>query len=525
MIRPTRSLLLLALVAATPVPLIAQASAARAPRRAPPAAENRAALTITETDFRAKLGALAHDSTRGRETPSPELEKAAVWIAARFRDAGLRPAGDGGGFLQRFQLRHTRLDSLTTVAVSGPGHTTRWTLGRDIIFLGGQPSESRDLPVVLMAGVSADTARPFGDVPVRGAAVILVIAANQIRGAVLNPLAQRAMSGGVAAFAVVAEVPPERWAQMASRPAPERWALAGAVERAADARIALFQVRHDAVADLLRAAGEDPATILTPERQGVRPLRGFAFSVALHETTLEEPTVANVVGMLEGSDRTLRDEAVVFTGHMDHVGIVGGRCQPSQALPADSVCNGADDNASGTVGVIELAEAFAALRPRPARTLVFAAVTAEERGLFGSRHYVDHPVVPIERTAAVINMDMIARNPRDTVGLVGKDYSSMGALVDRVAGEHQDLRLSPKEHQGLYPNSDHYPFAQRGVPALFFFSGVHPDLHTAADNLDRADTEQAARIVRLAFRVGLEVANAVERPTWDPQARAQVVQH
>ena len=525
MIRPTRSILLFALAAATPATLLAQANAVRAPRRASPAAETRAIETITETDFRAKLGALAHDSTRGRETPSPELDKAAVWIAARFRDAGLRPAGDAGGFLQRFQLRHTRLDSLTTVAFSGPGHTTRWTLGRDIIFLGGRPSESRDLPVVLMAGVPADSARPFGDVPVRGAAVILVVAANQLRGAVLNPLAQRAMSGGVAAFAVVAEVPTERWAQMASRPAPERWALAGAVERTADARIvALFQVRHDAATDLLRAAGEDPATVLTPERRGIRPLPGFAFSVALHETTLEEPTVANVVGILEGSDRTLRDEAVVFTGHMDHVGIVGGRCQPSQALPADSVCNGADDNASGTVGVIELAEAFAALRPRPARTLVFAAVTAEERGLLGARHYVDHPVVPIERTAAVINMDMIARNPRDTVGLVGKDYSSMGALVDRVAGEHQELRLSPKEHQGLYPNSDHYPFAQRGVPALFFFSGIHDDLHASADNVDRADSEQAARIVRLAFRVGLEVANAVERPTWNPAARAQVVQ-
>jgi hypothetical protein len=333
------------------------------------------------------------------------------------------------------------------------------------------------------------------------------------------------MSEGVAAFAVVAEVPPERWAQMASRPAPERWALAGAVERAADARIALFQVRHDAAVDLLRAAGEDPATILTRERQGVRPLRGFVLSAAIHEAILEEPTVTNVVGILEGSDRTLRDEAVIFTGHMDHVGVVGGRCQPSQALPADSICNGADDNASGTVGVIELAEAFAALRPRPARTLVFAAVTAEERGLYGARYYVDHPVVPIERTAAVINMDMIARNPRDSVGLVEKDYTSLGGVVDRVLREHPELRLAPKAHPGPYQASDHFPFAQRGVPALFFFSGIHPDLHAAGDNVDRADIEQATRIVRLAFRVGLEVANAVERPTWDPQARERVVRH
>ena len=524
MIRPTRSILLLALAAATPVPLIAQANAARPPRRASPAAETRAIETITEADFRAKLGALAHDSTRGRETPSPELDKAAAWMAGRFRAAGLRPAGDDGGYLQRFQLRHTRLDSLTTVTIAGAGRTTQWTLGRDVLLLNNSAaSERRDLPVVLMAGVPTDTARPFGDVPVRGTAVLLVAEASQLRSAVLNPLAQRAGIEGVAAFAVLVAIPADRWAQMARRPTPDHWSLGQSDGRGTDARLGLFQVRLEASTDLLRAAGEDPATVLAPERRGIRPLQGFTFSLALHETTLEEPTVANVVGILEGSDRTLREEAVIFTGHMDHVGVVGGRCQPSQALPADSICNGADDNASGTVGVIELAEAFAALRPRPARTLVFAAVTAEERGLLGARHYVDHPVVPIERTAAVINLDMIARNPRDTVGLVEKDYTSLGSVVDRVVREHPELRLSLKAHPGPYQASDHFPFAQRGVPSLFFFSGIHDDLHTSADNVDRADAEQAARIVRLAFRVGLEVANTVARPTWDPQARAQVV--
>ena len=525
MIRPARCLLLLALAAATPALLHAQANAARTPWRASPAAENRAIETITEAGFRARLDALAHDSTRGRETPSPELDKAATWTADQFRSAGLQPAGDGNGFLQRFQLRHTRLDSLTALVVSGPGHTTRWVMGREVFFLNSAIAERRDLPVVLMAGVPADTARPFGDVPVRGAAVLLVVSASQLRGAVLNPLAQRAGAEGVAVFAVLVDAPAERWAAMARRPAPDRWALAeGAAAPGADGRLSLYQVRLDAAADLLRAAGEDATAILTPERQGIRPLRGFTFSTALHDAVLEEPTVANVVGILEGSDPALRNEAVLFTGHMDHVGVVGGRCQPSREAPADSICNGADDNASGTVGVIELARAFATLRPRPARTLVFAAVTAEERGLLGARHYVAQPVVPIDRTVAEINLDMIARNPRDTVGLSGKDYSSLGALVDRVAREHPELRLTPKEHEGVYAASDHYPFAQRGVPALFFFSGEHPDLHEVTDNPDRADAEQAARIVRLAFRVGLEVANTVARPTWDPAARARLAQ-
>ncbi len=99
----------------------------------------------------------------------------------------------------------------------------------------------------------------------------------------------------------------------------------------------------------------------------------------------------------------------------------------------------------------------------------------------------------------------------------------MGTLVDQVLGEHPELRLTPVEHEGLYPNSDHYPFAQRGVPALFFFSGVHDDLHTASDNPDRADAEQAARIVRRAGLVGLQVANGTAGPTWDPEARDRIV--
>jgi len=523
--RPTRSALLLALFAAAPAALLAQANAVRAPRRASAAAETRAVATITEADFRARLGALAHDSTRGRETPSPELDKAAEWIAARFRDAGLRPAGDDGGFLQRFQLRHTRLDSLSTTTVSGPGHTSRWTLGREFILLGGQPSDSRDIPIVLMAGLPADTARPFGDVPVRGAAVLLALPLAQLSGAVLSPLAVRASSEGAAALVVVAAMPPRIWEANARRPAADRWTLADGAGRAADGIVGLYMVRLDFAADFLRAAGEDSATIFTPERRGIRPLTGFTFSAALPEVAPEQLTFANVVGVLEGSDRTLREEAVVFTAHYDHVGVVGGRCQPSRALPADSICNGADDNASGTVGIIEMAEAFATLRPRPARTLVFAAVSAEERGLYGARHYVAHPFIPIERTAANINLDMIARNPRDTVGLVEKDFTSLGGLVDRVLREHPELGLAPKAHPGPYQASDHFPFAQSGVPALFFFSGIHPDLHAAGDNVDRADVEQAARIARLAFRVGLEVANAVERPTWDPQARARIVAH
>jgi hypothetical protein len=500
----------------------AQAKPDRSAETAPPSAVRHALETISEADFRAKLGALAHDSTRGRETPSPELERATEWVAFHFRNAGLEPAGDAGGYLQSFELRHSRYDSLTTVAVTGRDYSTTWTLGREIVHaVGGRPVELRDVPVVLLAGVPADTVQPFGELSVRGAVLLQVISPDQLSGRILNPIHIRAQAEGVAAHIVVAEVPEEMWARFVRSSFPSRWDAVGCAPRV-ERRLAVYGLQLAAAADLLRASGEDPALLLEPASEGARPLPGFTISVAPHYTTLEEPTVANVIGVLEGSDPALRDEAVIFTSHMDHVGVVGGRCRPSSEAPADSVCNGADDNASGTVGVIELAEAFATLEPRPARSLIFAAMTAEERGLWGSRFYVDHPVVLVEKTAAVINLDMIARNPQDTVGFVGKDFTSLGALVDRLLGEHPELRLVPTEHAGMYGGSDHYPFAQRGVPALFFFSGEHEDLHTPLDNPERADAEQASRIVRLAFLAGLEVANSPERPTWDPEAKAEV---
>jgi hypothetical protein len=497
-------------------------SAQAAPTRVPDAVQ-AAAETITEADFRAKLGQLAHDSTRGRETPSPELEKATEWVAAQFRNAGLEPAGDAGGYLQRFELASVRLDSQTTMSVQGRDISATWILGSHLVLASsGFLDELADVPVVLLSGVPSDTARPFGDLAVGGAAVLHLISLEDAQGSVLNSLLSRAQAEGAVAWIVAAEIPPQFWSQLEGASFAPRWDLVE--EQDARRGFMVFGLQAAAAEPVIRAAGADPAALLTPEGQTVRHLEGITLSLAPHHVTEQSVSVANVVGMLEGSDPALCDEAVIFTAHFDHVGdIQGGRCRPSEALPADSVCNGADDNASGTVGVIELAEAYAALDPRPARTLIFAAVTAEERGLCGSRYYVQHPVVAIEQTVAVVNLDMIARNAPDTVGFVGREYTSLGGLVDRVVLDHPELRLTPTEHDGSFPNSDHYSFASRGVPALFFFSGEHDDLHTAADNPERADVEQAARVARLAFFVGLEVANAAQRPTWDPEARARIV--
>jgi hypothetical protein len=517
MARLTSSLTLCGVLFVSATPLLAQTAASDP-------AVNRALETITAGDFKSKLDALAHDSTRGRETPSPELTRATEWVAVQFRNAGLTPAGDTGGYLQTFRLRHERIDSLGTVTASWAGTTSTWQLGGEIVYAGGgPPAELVDLPVVLLIGIPEDGTPAFGDVPVRGAAILHLAPPDRLSGRDLNPIFQQAQDGGALAHIVASEVPAELWDQLRAASFPSRWRVIGVPDRGSEIWLATYGLQLGAVAHLLTAIGEEPAALMASPEARVRSLDGVTISIAARYTTVQEVEVANVVGVLEGSDPALRDEAVVFTGHIDHVGTIPGRCRPSPALPADSICNGADDNASGTVGVIELAEAFAALEPRPARTLVFAAVTAEERGLCGSRFYVEHPVVPIDRTVAELNLDMIARNPPDTVGFVGKDYTSLGAVVDRVLAAHPTLGLVAAEHEGRYGASDHYPFAQRGVPALFFFSGEHDDLHTAADSPARADADQAARIVRLAFLTGLEVANDADRPVWDEDMRTQIV--
>ena len=193
----------------------------------------------------------------------------------------------------------------------------------------------------------------------------------------------------------------------------------------------------------------------------------------------------------------------------------------------DSINNGADDDASGTTGVVELAEAFSRPGGRPKRSIIFLTVSGEEKGLWGSRYFSEHPVVPMDRIVADINIDMIGRNWRDTIVAIGKEHSSLGATLEAVNREHPELRMTaiddrwPEER--FYFRSDHYNFARKGVPILFFFNGVHPDYHQVTDSPDKIDSEKEARILRLIYYLGRAVGDAPARPTWNPESYRTIV--
>ncbi|HYH80346.1 MAG TPA: M20/M25/M40 family metallo-hydrolase, partial [Longimicrobium sp.] len=192
----------------------------------------------------------------------------------------------------------------------------------------------------------------------------------------------------------------------------------------------------------------------------------------------------------------------------------------------DSIYNGADDDGSGTTGILEVARAFASMGIRPRRSVVFLHVSGEEKGLLGSEWYSEHPTLPLAQTVANINIDMIGRNNPDSVVVIGKSYSTLGATVNAVQRAHPDLHLTladdlwPQER--FFFRSDHYHFARKEVPSIFFFSGVHADYHRPSDEVDKVDFDKLTRIARMAFFTAWEVANAPGRPQWDPRGLAEV---
>ncbi len=207
---------------------------------------------------------------------------------------------------------------------------------------------------------------------------------------------------------------------------------------------------------------------------------------------------------------------------MDHIGVG----TPDEN--GDSIFNGADDDGSGTTAVTEIAKAMASLTTPPKRSLIFLLVSGEEKGLWGSEYYADHPSVPIDSIVADLNSDMVGRNWPDTIVAIGRQHSDLGQTLARVNAAHPELDMTAIDdlwpQESFYTRSDHFNFARKGVPILFFFNGTHEDYHGRDDEVEKINGEKAARIARLVFYLGAEVANAPERPKWNPDSYRTIVE-
>jgi Peptidase family M28 len=235
----------------------------------------------------------------------------------------------------------------------------------------------------------------------------------------------------------------------------------------------------------------------------------------------------NVVGIVEGSDPKLKNTYVLYGAHYDHTGLREGQPRNNQD-PNDRINNGADDDGSGTVALMALARAFA-LGERPKRSILFVWHAGEESGLLGSRYNADYPIVPLESMVAQINIDMIGRNRDDdpkqsnTVYVVGSDRIStelhnINEEANRSLAQPVTLDYElndPADPQSFYTRSDHYSYAAKGVPIIFFFTGTHPDYHQASDTVDKILFDKLVRITRLAYETGRRVANLDRPPVRD----------
>jgi hypothetical protein len=289
------------------------------------------------------------------------------------------------------------------------------------------------------------------------------------------------------------------------------------------AGIPTFTISARAGEDLFAIAGKKPAEVQTAidsklaPASFVIPKASVQLKVALSEH--KEANSYNVVGLLEGSDPALKAETIIYSGHFDHNGI-----------GPQGVFHGADDNGSGTVGVVELARAFAMNPVKPRRSILFVVFAGEERGLLGAYYYVSRPLRPLETTRAQINFDMIGRDeaadPRvqteidpDTsneLGLIGTHYSPDYRAVVERANQMVGLKLTYKWDRDAWNSvlfrSDQYPFLQRDIPAIWWFTGFHPDYHQVSDTADKINYAKMTKILKLAYLSGFEFADSANVP-------------
>ena len=493
----------------------------------------RAALAVVAPpgvdELKRDLYAFADDSMRGREAGTPDAFRAAQFIAARLGTLGLEPAGDSG-FYQRVPLTRTTVTSASSVQVVDGARGVRTPVlvgGRvvPLLSLGANaplPKRMADAPLVFARyGVTnAKLGRDdFKDLDVSGKVVVMMVEAPPGSDSVQAKM-----------FAAPTGISLRLQKVLGMGPAGVVLVLSGAgreiYEQAASqfmrALAPLDTSRVPAESDrplpLILLARDVPDSPLVPEGWPREPQAQFASGtrlVARVDAVRDQITEYNVVGIVRGSDAALRRSYVAVGAHLDHIGIQRG--QP------DSIANGADDDGSGSMAALAIARAAVQGTPTK-RSWLFVWHTAEEKGLFGSSWFTSHPTVPIDSIVVQLNADMIGRNGSDSLYIVGpasapKQQSvALGAIADSVnAALGRPFVLdrsfdSPTHPERIYYRSDHYNYASKGIPILFFTTGLHPDYHKVTDSPEKIDYAKLARISEYVWRVGLAVGNRTTRP-------------
>lgn len=513
--------------------------------------------SISADDLRRDVFILASDEMGGRLVGTEGNKRAAEFIADRYAELGLTPVGVDGSYRHPFELIVPRLGQAGRLRVTRDDHSSSFTFGSDYFperFSG--TGEATGGLVFVGFGISAPELGhdDYGKTDISDQVVVILDhepgehdQASLFDGDVLSEYARsvrkalEAQRRGASAVLLVSDVHNHPTIPPLNRPIsdvwPRVWGRVPGYQLGAwvsELRLPVMRISTE-LAERLLATNDSSFGTVTRRAEtpgGMTPVAHpeIVVNVAA-EVYREHVPEHNVVGLIEGADPLLRDEWIILSAHYDHEGTTDS-----------GIFNGADDDASGVAGMLEIAEAYAlaaARGHRPRRSILLAAWNAEERGLLGAWAYTERPLMPLSATVAVLNMDMIGRSEEvpenggrrfhgldpqtaesntDAVNLIGYSYSSDLRAAAEAANVETVLELRfryDNSRSNLLRRSDHWPFLARGVPALFVHTGLHPDYHTERDQPDTLDYKKMSRVVKLVHELSWNLAQADARPTLD----------
>lgn len=490
--------------------------------------------------IRGHMSFLADDLLQGREAGTPGYDIAAAYVRGRFIELGLKPAGDAGTFYQRVPLAQFRPQGEGTAAlIARDGTRTELKFGDEWLPSSWGSEVNLTAPLVFAGyGIVQQGRDDYAGLDVRGKIVVLLPGAptamnSEVRAHVASGRTKRQLAAERGAAGVLFLSTPRgeqtfpfangrrglqgwstTWADAEGKPFTPGAVPVGSVSAAVAAR--LFEGARRTYAQVV-ADAEKPEGVV----RGF-PLRGsFSARQAMETRTAES---VNVAAMVEGSDPALKSEVVVLTAHLDHIGT-------RTTGEGDRINNGALDNASGIAALLETARGFVEADRRPRRSVLFLALTAEEKGLIGADFYARHPTVGRGNMVANVNLDMPILNYdfQDVIAF-GAERSTIGETVTRaVAAIGVTTTPDPLSEEGLFTRSDHYRFVEQGVPSVFLMTGfkgqgeqqfrafLRERYHRPNDDLSQPiDYDAGAKFAHVNYLIARELADADQRPSWKP---------
>ena len=520
------------------------------------AARTMAEREISQAQLRDYLTFIASDELEGRDTPSKGLDIAARYIASHLSRWGLKPAGGDGSYFQKMTLVRRGFDPAKSTAALGDKPLR---FGEDFLFTGSGAAPGEGGLVFVGHGwvVKSKNIDAYQGADVKGKFLVVVSAGFGPPGVRMNELNRdgegtdwlspeqyAAKNGALGVLRLPAMADDEAFrrslrflgrgsfAPEGIAPRPGRGGSGGGgtlpvIQVSPAVARGLLDGEKLSLDDAQKAARAADAPAVTAF--ALADAKRLKVSPAYVE---EKATTQNVVAVLEGSDPKLRDEYVALGAHYDHVGV-----STRGSAGGDVIFNGADDDGSGTVALMAVAEALARNpKERPRRSVLFVWHCGEEKGLWGSEHFTKNPTVPLEKIVTQINIDMIGRSrkpndadPRNAnlsephqIYVIGakKLSTQLGTLAEKVNKGFRNIAYDyryddPNDPNRFYYRSDHYNYAKNGVPIIFFFDGVHEDYHQVGDEVDKIDFDKLEKVTQTVLLTTVEVANLPQRPVVD----------